>query len=249
MVIDCHVHLRPYPGNVEDPAGDLLRAADRMGIDRLCVSALVGGEQPTPEEIRQSNDLVWEAVEKHPDRYVGFCYVNPCYLYQSLEELDRCIAQGPFRGVKLWVAMHCDQPNLDPIAQRARELRAPVLQHTWMKQTGNLPFESEPRHLAALAARHPETTFICGHSGGNWERGLRTIADLPNILAELAGGDPEMGKTECAVALLGARRVLWGSDAAGRSFASQMAKVTGADISDEDKAAILGGNMERILAS
>ena len=38
-----------------------------------------------------------------------------------------------------------------------------------------------------------------------------------------------------------------GSDAAGRSYASQLAKVHGADISERDKRLILGGNIERVL--
>jgi hypothetical protein len=247
MIIDIHVHLRLPGGGSDDAAGDLLHFADRMGIDQLCVSALVGGEQPTVEQVREANDTVWRAVEEHPDRFIGFCYLNPCYLFQSLDEMDRCIASGPFRGVKLWVAMLSDQPNLDPIAERAAALGTPILQHTWIKAGGNLPSEPEPRHLAALAARHPEATFIMAHSGGDWERGIKTIVEQGNILAELAGGDPEMGEAEMAVRLLGADRVIWGSDAPGRSFASQMAKVTGADITDEQKAAILGGNAERIL--
>ena len=247
MIIDCHVHIDPNETPTDQRGAELLRFADRMGIDKLCASVLIGGEQPTPEQVQESNDIVWQAVQQHPDRFIGMCYVNPCYLYHSLEELDRCIASGPFRGVKLWCAMHSDQPNLDPVADRAAELGAPILQHTWIKTTGNLAFEPEPRHLAALAERHPQTNFILGHSGGNWERGLKTVIGCENVHPELAGGDPEMGQTEMAARLLGAHRVVFGSDAAGRSYASQLSKVAGADVSEDEKAAILGGNMERLL--
>ena len=46
---------------------------------------------------------------------------------------------------------------------------------------------------------------------------------------------------------LGAERVLYGSDAPGRSFASQLAKVDGADIPDDAKRLILGENLKRLL--
>ena len=246
MILDCHVHINP-PNEGERPGEYLLPPADRMGIDKLCLSRIDHLQQPPPDKVEAANDLVWQAVDAFPDRFIGSCYLNPCHLYHSLDEMERCLVNGPFRGVKLWVAMHSDQPNLDPIAERAAELDVPILQHTWIKITGNLPFEPEPKHLAELARRHPETQLICGHSGGNWERGYKTIADCPNVYGELAGGDPEMGQVEMAVRLLGAERVVWGSDAIGRSFASQMAKVTGADIGDDQKAAILGGNMERLL--
>jgi hypothetical protein len=53
--------------------------------------------------------------------------------------------------------------------------------------------------------------------------------------------------TEMAVRELGAGRVLYGSDAGGRSFASQLAKVQGAAISKGAKRMILGENLRRLL--
>jgi predicted TIM-barrel fold metal-dependent hydrolase len=50
-----------------------------------------------------------------------------------------------------------------------------------------------------------------------------------------------------AVRELGASRVLYGSDVAGRSFASQLAKVTGAEISEADKQMIFGQNLRRLM--
>jgi len=248
MVIDCHVHVQGYLGTPEDRMGYLLDYADRVGIDRLCLSLGTSRDYaPDVDTVRASNDMVRAAVELHPDRYIGFCYLNPCYLSESLDEIQRCIADGPFAGIKLWVAMTCDQPNLDPICERAAELGAPILQHTWLKITGNLEFESTPHHVAAIARRHPDVNFILGHSGGNWEMGYRIVQDLPNVCAEVSGGDPELGQTEMGVALLGAQRIVYGSDAPGRSFASQIAKVRGADISDDQRAMILGGNMRRLL--
>jgi predicted TIM-barrel fold metal-dependent hydrolase len=53
--------------------------------------------------------------------------------------------------------------------------------------------------------------------------------------------------TEMAVRELGPERVLFGSDAPGRSFASQLAKVYGAEIPDDAKRLILGANLKRLL--
>ena len=41
-------------------------------------------------------------------------------------------------GIKLWVALRANNPELDPIIERATELKAVVFQHTWLKITGNL---------------------------------------------------------------------------------------------------------------
>jgi predicted TIM-barrel fold metal-dependent hydrolase len=63
----------------------------------------------------------------------------------------------------------------------------------------------------------------------------------------VCGFDPERGIVEKAVEVLGAERVYYGSDAPGRNYAAQLAKVRYADISDRDKALILGGNAARLL--
>ena len=62
-----------------------------------------------------------------------------------------------------------------------------------------------------------------------------------------AGSDPTAGLVEMAVRELGADRILYGSDCGGRSFASQLAKVTSADIADADRKKILGGNLRKLL--
>ena len=150
-------------------------------------------------------------------------------------------------GVKLWVARRCNAPELDPIVKRAAELKAPVLQHTYIKATGNLPGESTPMDLAELARRHPEACFIGAHAGGDYELGIRALCDCENVSVDLCGTDPTAGMTETAVRELGARRVLYGSDAGGRSFASQLGKVLGADIPEAARKLILGENLRRLL--
>src|SRR5258705_12807112 len=202
---------------------------------------------PSREDMRKQNDEVLQALSHWHHRAFGFVYLNPKHVKASLQEIERCIAHGPMVGVKLGVAQACSAKELDPIVEAAGKLKAVIFQHTWLKAGGNDPGESSPADLAALAQRHPEATFICGHSGGDWERGLRTIRASKNIYTDLAGFDPTPGVTEMAVRELGAQRVLYGSDAGGRSFASQLGKVMGAAISDRDRKLILGGNLKRLL--
>lgn len=246
---DVHGHLSGVPGRTPDERmAALIAYADRMGVARITVFMGMGwAYEPTVEKMRQENDEVIQALSHWHHRAFGFVYLNPQFVEESLQELDRCVAHGPLLGIKLWVAKHCNAPELDPIVKRATELQIPVLQHTWIKIGGNLPGESTPMELAELAARHPGATFICGHTGGDWELGIRAVRACPNVLVDLGGGDPTAGFTEMAVRELGAERVLYGSDIGGRSFASQLAKVEGARISEKEKALIFSGNLRRIL--
>jgi uncharacterized protein len=246
---DLHCHLGGLPGHTPDElmAGLMVRA-DRMGIERLIVfMGYPTVVNPSPDELRRQNDQVLQALSHWHHRAFGFVYVNPNHVEASLREIDRCVRDGPMVGIKLWVARRCNDPAIDPIIARARELKAAIYQHTWDKTGGNDPGESRPQDLVELSARHPGTPLICGHTGGNWERGIRTVRAVPNISIDLAGSDPTAGFVEMAVRELGARRVIYGSDVGGRSFASQLAKVRSAAISAADRRAILGGNLRAML--
>lgn len=250
VIWDAHGHLSP-PGDTPQAQIDrVLAYADRMNIQRLVVfMGYPFSYDPAPDELRRQNDQVIDAVEHAQGRVLGFVYLNPNpqYTQENLDELNRCVRDGPLVGVKLWVAVRCREACLDPLMARAGELQAPVLQHTWQKITGNLLGESTAEDLAVLAARHPATTFIAAHSGGDWELGIRSLRATTNVVAEICGGDPTAGVVEMAVRELGADRVLYGSDYPGRSFASQLAKVLGANLSQDAKQAILAGNLRRLL--
>src|SRR5436190_1375499 len=247
---DNHCHISGAPGKTPAERIDfLIRLADRVGVERMSVhlGMQLGGENPAPEHLRADNDTVLEAVRHAGKRAHAYVYLNPNHLEFSLQEFDRCVRDGPMVGVKLWVAKRCSAPELDPIVRRAAEMKAVVYQHTWMKVGGNQPGESTPFDLVELARRHPDVRLLCGHSGGDWERGIRAIRSTPNLLLEIAGSDPTSGFVEMAVRELGADRIVYGSDVGGRSFASQIAKVQGADIPDAAKRLILRENLRGLL--
>src|SRR3954454_21458424 len=246
--VHCHLANPLKESTPEARLGRLLEVADRMGISRLCVyMGMKWSYDPSPDDFRKQNDQVLAAIARYPDRAFGFVYINPKHPRESLDEINRCIADGPMVGVKLWVAAHADKPQLDPLVERATELKAVIFQHTWIKITGNLSGESTPMDLVPLAKRHSTAKLICGHTGGDWEQGIRAVRAQPNISVDLGGGDPVAGITEMAVRELGPERVLYGSDAPGRSFASQLAKAHAAETPDESKRLILAANLNRLL--
>ena len=249
MIWDGHAHIAGTGEKTPEAAmARLIVAADRMEIDRLVVSMGVSWtHDPSPDDLTRQNDQLLRALDHWNHRAFGLVYVSPKHVEASLREIDRCVRDGPMVGLKLWVAQRCDSPEADELAHRAEELQAVIFQHTWIKAGGNLPGESTPMDLAALASRRPEASFICGHVGGQWELGVRAVRSLSNVAVDLGGGDPTAGIVETAVRELGAERVLYGSDIPGRSFASQLGKVFSADLTEAQRALILGENLRRLL--
>jgi predicted TIM-barrel fold metal-dependent hydrolase len=85
------------------------------------------------------------------------------------------------------------------------------------------------------------------HLGGKWQRGVRVVRDCPNVWADICGSRAYLGMVEHAVRELGVERVLYGSDAHGRAFIGQLAKVVGAELDVADKRRILWDNSARLF--
>jgi predicted TIM-barrel fold metal-dependent hydrolase len=244
MIIDSHVHIR----EVSEVNG-LIRSASLSGIGRLLISSLgIKGytSDPTPDEVTIANNSVLEALDRFPDEIVGLCYVTPQHVEESITEMDRCIADGPMKGIKLWVAAKASDPEVEPIARKAIELDIPILQHAWNKATGSMENESTPADVASLARKFPGLRIHMAHLYGAGFRGIADIAPYPNVYVDISGGEPEAGILEYSIRAIGAERILFGSDAPGRGFAVQLGKVSGADISEEDKEMILWQNTKRV---
>ena len=246
MVIDCHAHIRT---NEAEEIATILAAADRAGVDRMCISSLSREwvEFPSEEHLEQAAADILDVCATCPGRFIGGTYVSADHVDKSLELIERCIAQGPCRFIKLWVSQYADDARLNPIVERCIELDVPFLAHSWIKATGNMARETTCYNVVNMAARYPEMKIWLAHCSGRWEEVARIIRGFPNVCVDLSGGEPEDGIVECLLKHIAPERIFWGSDIPGRSFVVQMSKVLSANISDAEKHMMLGENVRRWL--
>lgn len=226
-------------------------------IEKLCYFPHVGiGTTTDPRfeaMIRSHPERVLSALKQWPSRLIGMIQLNPKDVRRSLDAIDRWIRDGPMKGVYFPgggpAALSCSHPNFIPLVKRVAELKGVIMQHTWYKTGGKQSEgESTPADLALLAKRFPEQNFLCAHAGGEWEKGIRAIRGSPNILAETSGFDATAGFIEMAVRELTARRIVFGSHLPSRSLGTELGKVVGANITEDEKRLILGANFRGILA-
>lgn len=248
MIIDVHVH---YRGDAQ--LAQALRQAEQ-GDMVLCVNTinLEGTTSPHfPSEafVTACNDRTAAAAREHPRRVIPFWYLNPAHGGAACAELRRRISrhEGP-QGVKLWMAAKGNDPRLDPVLNLCARHNLPVLQHTNIEAGGVLPTETTPQEMREMALRHPAVTFLWGHAGSDVEYGVKCALGLPNVLMDIGGNEATNGYTELLVRHLGAERVVYGSDATGRSFTSQLAKVYGADVAESERERILFRNAVTLFA-
>ena len=248
-IIDAHVHLGG-DNRFDDRIIDVARS---YGIAKLCLSSLGPGwkHQPSVEDFVAANRATLEAMRKYPESVLGFCYVNPRHTLASLDEIKRCVEEFGMVGVKLWVSVRYTEPCVFKVVEQCIDYNLPILVHAWYKAIGQLPNESTAEEVAELGRRYPEAKLIMAHVSGDWEVGARVIKSVPNVVTDISGGDAYTGIVDCVTAMLGVERVVYGSDASGwssgRSFASQLAKVFEAHLSNAQRRAILRDNILRLL--
>lgn len=251
VAVDVHTHpILRHDGRDRAGARALLARARQHGIGHVVAlgDVLGFGRRPTADQIRIINDETAGLLEEHAGLVTAFCHLNPLLGARAVErEVERCVARG-FRGLKLEIANNAADPCMRPLMAAAARHGLVVLQHAWsMTKIRERAFHTDPEDVATLARRHPDVRIIMAHLTGCGVRGVLAVKDCPNVWVDTSGGAPEAGLVEFAVAALGDRRVLYGSDAPIRDFAVALARITGARLGAAAERRVLRDNARELL--
>lgn len=243
-IIDCHVHLKHGDAaGTEWSADSIVELMDDVGIARSIVFAM---KTTTVRSI----EMAAGAVEKYPDRLIPFLYGLPSYEIALLPVVEQAVTQKGFRGIKLHVG-ECTLAEyvIDPLLRLAGTFPIPCL----VDVAGNVA------SAARMAKAFPQTPFWFAHMGrynspdaALTDQFIRLAEEYDNVWLDLSavGLPAKIGE---AVARVGARRLVWGTDGpyknptAPEYARAQLDNVRKLEISDEDKRLILGGNVARLL--
>jgi predicted TIM-barrel fold metal-dependent hydrolase len=207
-IIDFHTHLAEYWfENRLLSEAEFLDGLDRCGVEVACIFTLMGFYCDCPRE----NDALAEAARRHPTRFIPFVTVDPKLGAPAVEELERCLNSGIFRGVKFHPWCQAFAPSLlratmIELLQCAARHDVPVIFHD-----GTPPY-STTFQIAALARWVPEAKIVLGHGGLSdyvYVAG-QLLKKLPNLYVCCCG--PKAGDVPYLVEQAGAGRVLFGSD-------------------------------------
>ncbi len=254
---DTHYHGFWTSGDPFKQNEKMEKYVHRMAIERV-ISVDIGGTLAKPLDPIKYDDAKRKFLENNTDYFSGIIPIDPGFPEKSVQKMVDWIENGPCVGIKYVggneLGVTCDHRNNDIIIEKAIELNAVVYIHTWIKTGGdpktlgggNLSGENEPRNVVALAKRFPDKALICGHAGGDWELGIRTVRPQENVLLEFAGADPQSGGIDLAVRELGIDRLVWGGHGPSRSYSTELAKVLEADLTEEERMKVFGRNYRRM---
>jgi len=266
-----HRMLPPFPGRTRFPPEVALDYLDWAGVERavLLQGSFYG----------ECNAAVARAVRQWPDRFTGAAFVDPrgpnpqAALRRRANEGFRILkfelsAGTGFLG--LYPDLRLDEPAFVDLYALAAELGFTI--------TLDLGAPGSPSYqtaaVEALARRHPATRLVIAHLAqpplGDpspdkqtaWEAQL-DLGRLPNVWFDLSAlpffASPEeypwpsaIIAVQRAAALIGADRLMWGTDApgtlAGATYQQLLAWVSRhCDFLDPDqRAAVLGGTAAEV---
>ena len=251
MIIDADVHISPFPvGGNSIYIDELLRRMDRSNVDK----ALTWLQPPYMRELDASNEYVYQVMKQHPDRILGFGWVDPNLGVQKAKDgVKKHIYEYGFYGVKLNGAQnsfYIDDPDISiPVNEEIAKTGKLLAFHV-----GADDYErTHPFRVGKIAKLFPETQILMVHMGGV------AHADVSNAAIEIAQEHPNLTLIGSAVRAtrilkaiktLGASRVCFGSDTPFALMRVEIAKYNAlldGEISEEDKHKVMAGNMIRLL--
>jgi uncharacterized protein len=276
-VVDAHVHILPDrvranlaqiceadrwfgachagPGAAVASAEELVAAMDDAGVDRAVCFTWPFADAALCAE---GNDYLAAAVARFPDRLVGFGCVQPRDP-GAAREVERCARLG-LRGLGELNAdaqgwMLEDDAVLAPLVVASAAVGFPWTLHCSEPVGHGYPGKgtATPDRVAALAGRHGELRIVAAHLGG----GLPFYAHMPEIRALCRANlwfdtaavpflyAPSAYRT--VIDLVGADRLLFGSDHPLLRAPRYLASFAELDLSADVRGAVLGGNAAALL--
>ena len=200
-----------------------------------------------------SNERVG-SFAKASERLIPFANINPFTTINAVEELERCVADHGFRGLKLYPTyqhFYPNDPRLFPLYGRAQDLGIPLVFHTGSSVFPNALLKyGDPLALDEIAVFFPRLTIIQAHSGrGFWyDRAFFLSLLHENIHMDITGLPPRNLLKYFPDLEKAQNKILFGSDWPGiLSIKENVAAIQRLPIGDETKAGILGLNAARIL--
>ena len=277
MIIDFHTHIFPsffrnerglfFP---EEPAfeslyrspksrlvgrEELLKNMDEEGVHK---SVIFGFPWEKEDYFRRHNDYIIESVQRHPDRFIGFCCFSPLSPKGS-KEVERCLELGLSgvgelgiynSGISLKAAV-----SFKDIMGLCSQLDVPLLLHTnepvGHQYPGKMP--TNLNQLYNFLMEYPSNRIVLAHWGGGlffyalMKKEVREV--LQNVWFDTAASPylytPDIYRV--AGEIVGYEKVLFGSDYPLLKPGRYFEEMESANLSAQSIEQITGKNAARLL--
>lgn len=230
----------------------LLNSMDRLDIEWAISAHSYGLDDRY--ELSVSEDI--KAYEESGGRLFSFF----CYGPKHAQEACDCIRANRnnrlYRGIKIHPSgsnVDADDERYRPVWDIARELKLPIIAHTWNISAYNPNQKSAfTGKFEKYVSEYPDVNFTFAHSGGRYDgiiEAVRIGKLYKNTYFDIAGDILGSGVLEYLVDNLGADRVMYGSDTYMIEHRPMLGVIYGSGLSEAEKEKILRWNALKVYFS
>lgn len=194
-----------------------------------------------------NNELVAAAIDKYPDRFLGWAGVNPT-IPESVKEVESFLNKPSFIGVKAHPFMHqYSIKTLDSIAAMCQSKNIPILIH----------LSSETDSYKYLPQHYPDLKIVYAHAGlPFWKELWDYVKDQPNVYVDTSSDYLTPSIVRMAVETLGYQKVIYGCDGPygmekynEYDYTAKKRWIDLLPISDREKECIFGKNFLELVSN
>jgi len=251
----CFAILYSDPKAKIATADELIAGMDEAGVD---ISVILNIGWTTHELCVETNDYIIDAVSHYPRRLVGFGAVQPNSPKAAVAEIERCAKAG-IKGMgemrpDIQLFDLGDEMVMNPLVEVLKEHKLVLLLHSSEPIGHDYPGKGImfPDVIYPFITSFPDLTIICAHWGG----GLPFYALMPEVKKAMgnvyfdSAASPFLytpGVYQQVIKLVGADRVLFGSDYPLLTQSRLLDEIETLDMPEETKNLVLAGNALRLL--
>ena len=236
QIIDANTMFGVHPTHRLDMSVErLMREMDKYRIAAALTLSTVG----IFHSHARGNSITLEAAKAN-NRLVPIATVNPGSYFGSAADMQAICAQG-FRIFKFYPAEQAwtlDSAAFGEVLAQTAPLKAPVMVNAFRP--------GEPSAVGRIVSGYPAPVILCSISLDVLSEALAVMAGLPNVMLETHELHAP-GALKLVVDRVGADRVIFGSGAPRCSIAGSLHYILSSELSDDEKARVLGGNIRRVL--
>lgn len=248
MIFDCDTHMSPYrrfDGAIDAVGLDDLLA--KNGIDR----ALVWLMPQEVDDVSESNRYIFESAKKYR-RFLPFGWANVREgVNKAISDAEICLLDYGFKGVKLNGAQNdykIDSPEAMKVCEVIAKNSGIIAFHIGV----DFPDNTSAARASNVAKAFPDTTILMVHMGGAGEPDMAgSVIDAAKIHRNmmLVGSNINITRVKEAIDVLGAGRVMFGSDSPFQNTADSISSYEDmlSDYDDDVKDTVMYKNAARIF--
>jgi predicted TIM-barrel fold metal-dependent hydrolase len=224
---------------------ELVASMASNGIDKSVIAPV----QPKSYHLGPENDAMVIAQARYPDRFIGFCRVDPRHGEDAITELRRCVLRLGLKALLLHPMEEGYTINDPPAVRLVREagsLGVPVI------IAAGYPWVAHAQQIRSVAEQAEGSTIVMSHGGQINISGLAqadaflAMQTCDNLCVGTNGVYRQDFLEECVEAF-GSERVLFTSMAPVFDQGFELDRVRSIRMEESQRRSVLGENIIRLL--